>query len=188
MSENQQHRITQLLLDWRGGDAAALEALTRQVYDDLHRIAQRQLRGERPGHTLQPTALVNEAYARLLAGEVSPQNRAHLLAVAARTMRRILIDHARATRRQKRGGDAVKVTLSENLVAPQSDAVDIIAVDDALTSLHDRDAQKSDIFELHFFGGLTRAEIAAALSLSPSKVHRELTFAKAWLSHELGAG
>jgi len=173
-----------LLRDWRTGDKAALDQLTPLIYDDLRRIAARHLRSERPGHTLQATALVNEAYARLAEADLTFQDRAHFFSVAARTMRRILTDYGRARRSQKRGSGASPVTLDEELVAA-SPNTDIVHIDDALTKLADIDARKSDILVLHFFGGMTYNETAEALNISAATVDRDLRLAKAWLANEL---
>jgi RNA polymerase sigma-70 factor (ECF subfamily) len=179
--------VTRLLREWRGGREAALEELMPVVYDELRRLAKGYLRGERQDHTLQGTALVNEAYMRLVDMDVSWQDRAHFFAVAARLMRRMLVDHARARGRGKRGGGESAMTLDEPLVASPERAPDLLALDDALSSLTQLDPRKSQIVELHFFGGMTYEETAEALGVSPATVHRELRLAKAWLHHELGA-
>ena len=184
--DNRSTAITELLNAWQAGDRDAGNRLLSQVYEELRVIARRQMRGENAGHTLQPTALVNEAILRLADGNLAFRERSHFLATCARTMRRVLIDHARAVRSQKRGGDRVQVTLAEG-VAGGDAALDILALEDALERLEQRDAQKAKVFELAFFGGLTGAQIAEALDLSPSKAHREMTFAKAWISDELGS-
>ncbi len=176
--------VTTLLRNWRSGDKDALDQLTPLIYDDLRQIAARHLRSERPGHTLQATALVNEAYARLVEADLAFQNRAHFLSIAARTMRRILTDYGRARRRQKRGGGMSPVTLHEDLVADSS-STDIVDIDDALAKLADIDARKSDVLVLHFFGGMTFDEIAKALDISTATVDRDLRLAKAWLVNEL---
>jgi RNA polymerase sigma factor (TIGR02999 family) len=177
--------VTQLLRAWREGDAAALDALTPEVYETLHRLAQRQMRGERARHTLQATALVHEAFERLVDMEVSWQDRAHFYAVAARLMRRILVDHARSARRQKRGGGASLLSLDEAIhVVPTPDP-DLVDLDEALQRLSDIDARKGQVVELHFFGGLTYDETAEALGISAATVDRELRFAKAWLYRAL---
>jgi len=176
--------VTTLLQHWRSGDKDALDQLTPLIYDDLRRIAARHLRSERPGHTLQATALVNEAYARLVEADVDFQDRAHFLSIAARTMRRILTDYGRARRSQKRGGGLSPVTLHEDLVA-HSSSTDIVDIDDALAKLADIDARKSDVLVLHFFGGMTFAEIAKASDISTATVDRDLRLAKAWLVNEL---
>ncbi|MCI0433419.1 MAG: sigma-70 family RNA polymerase sigma factor [Gemmatimonadetes bacterium] len=178
--------VTQLLLDWRRGDRAALDRLIPLVYTELHRVASRQLRSERPDHTLQPTALVHEAYARLIDADVEWTDRAHFFAVAARTMRRVLVDHARGRQREKRGGGAICVTLDEGLQVESGDPHELLALDAALDRLHALDARKADIVQLHYFGGLTYDAIAEALGISPATVDRDLRMAKAWLHAELG--
>jgi len=176
--------VTTLLHDWRAGDTGALDQLMPLIYDDLRRIAARHLRSERSGHTLQATALVNEAYARLAEAELEIQDRAHFFSVAARMMRRILTDYGRARRSQKRGSGVPPVTLNEELVAGSA-TTDIVDIDDALTKLADIDVRKSDILVLHFFGGMTFDETAEALSISAATVDRDLRLAKAWLANEL---
>lgn len=176
--------VTTLLRDWRAGDEAALEQLTPLIYDDLRRIASRHLKSERPGHTLQATALVNEAFLRLAESDLSVNDRAHFFAVAARTMHRILTDYGRARRAKKRGGGLAPLTLNEGAVAA-SGAVDIIDLDDALQKLAAIDARKADTVVLSYFGGMTAQETALALGISTTTVERDLRFAKAWLAHEL---
>ena len=146
-----QHEITRLLADWSNGDRQALEKLTPLVYDELRRLAGRYLRQERAGHTLQTSGLVHEAYMRLVDADVSWQDKAHFLAVAARTMRRVLVDHARARRRHKRGGDAVRVDLDDVAVPVHGPSIDILALNDVLEKLAAFDERKSAIVELHFF-------------------------------------
>lgn len=175
--------VTTLLRDWRSGDSDALEQLTPLIYDDMRRIAARYLRSERPGHTLQATALVNESFARLADSDVSFQDRAHFFAIAARTMRNILTDYGRARRSQKRGGGIPPITLHEERVAAADS--DIVDLDDALNRLAKIDPRKSDILVLHYFGGMTYEETAAALDISPATVDRDLRLAKAWLANEL---
>lgn len=177
--------VTQLLGEWRSGDEQALEALTPLVYDELRRLAQRYMRRERPGHTLQATALVNEAFVGLLGMDVAWQDRAHFFAVAARLMRRILIDYAKARNSEKRGAGAAPVTLHEGQIAAAAAPVDLLVIDDALSRLAAVDARKSDVLVLHFFGGLTYDEMAEALAVSPATVHRDLRLGKAWLLNEL---
>jgi len=175
---------TTLLRDWRRGDTDALNELTPLIYDELRRIAARHLRSERSGHTLQATALVNEAFARLAEADVSFEDRAHFIAIAARTMRHILTDYGRARRSQKRGGGLSAVTLHEDRVAaavPQ----EIVGLDDALLKLAKIDERKSDILVLHFFGGMTYDETAEALKISAATVDRDLRLARAWLANEL---
>jgi RNA polymerase sigma factor (TIGR02999 family) len=176
--------VTTLLRNWRSGDAEALEQLTPIIYDDLRRIAARHLKGERSGHTLQATALVNEAFAQLAEADMPYQDRAHFFAIAARTMRHILIDYGRARRSQKRGGGISAVTLHEDRVAAETN-IDILDLDEALEKLAQLDARKSDILTLHFFGGMTYEETAEALEISAATVDRDLRFAKAWLANEL---
>lgn len=179
--------VTALLRDWRNGDRQALEQLTPLVYDELRRIAAGYLRGERSGHTLQSTALVHEAYVRLVDADVDWQDRAHFFALAARTMRRILVDHAEARGAAKRGGGLVAVTLHEEIPAA-SDAdgsTDLLALDAALNKLAALDPRHASVVELHYFGGLTYAEIAETLGLSTSTLDRSLRLAKAWLASEL---
>ncbi len=178
--------VTALLHAWRDGDTGALDQLIPLVYDDLHSLAGRFLSGEREGHTLQPTALINEAYLRLSGAEVPWQDKGHFMAVAARTMRRILVDHAKAKRRAKRGGGRTPVTLEEGLVIAGQPGDELVALDEALTTLEEQDPRKGQVVELHFFGGLTYHETGEVLGVSPATVDRELRLAKAWLRHELG--
>ena len=176
--------VTTLLKEWRSGDPDALDALAPIVYDDLRRIAARHLQSERSGHTLQATALVNEAFLRLADADVSFADRAHFFAIAARTIRRILTDYGRARLSQKRGGGISPITLDEART-PDTRTIDILELDDALERLGEIDERKSDILVLHYFGGLSYEETAAALALSPATVDRSLRFAKAWLANEL---
>lgn len=177
--------VTALLRDWRSGDDGALRDLTPLVYEELHRIAERYMRSERSGHTLQATALVNEAFVRMAEADVPWADRAHFFAIAARTMRRILTDYARSRLSAKRGAGVAAITLHEGLV-PGGDHNRLIEIDDALTRLGAIDERKSDILVLHFFGGLTYEETAEALNVSPATVDRDLRLAKAWLASELG--
>ena len=180
--------VTTLLRAWRGGDQAAFERLTPLVYDELRRRARRYLRGERPDHTLRPTALVHEVYLRLVnLDQVDWQDRTHFFVLAARQMRRILVDSARARRFQKRGGGAVSVTFDEQL-AVSGRETDLVALDDALELLAATDQRKSRVVELRFFGGLTNEEIAAALCISTDTVTRDWQMAKLWLRRELKRG
>jgi RNA polymerase sigma factor (TIGR02999 family) len=177
--------VTTLLRAWRRGDQAAFERLTPLVYGELRRRASYYLRGERPNHTLQPTALVHEAYLRMVkSDQVDWHDRAHFFAVAARHMRRILVDSARARRYQKRGGGAVPVTFDEQLAVSER-SPDVIALDDALVVLAAQDERKAHVVELRFFGGLTNDEIAAALDISTDTVTRDWQMAKLWLRREL---
>ena len=174
-----------MLLDWRSGNKEALGQLMPLVYDELRRLAAHYMRRERAQHTLQPTALVNEAYLRLVGMKISWQDRAHFFAVAARLMRRLLVDHARANRCDKRGSDEAKVSLDDVVPTPQKQAMDVVALDEALTQLATFDQRKSEIIELCFFGGLNNDEVAEALGISRATVQRDLRLAKAWLKLEL---
>jgi len=179
--------VTKLLLAWRGGDARALDALMPHVYDELLRMARRFMRSERQDHTLQATALVHEAYGRLIDCELSVEDRAHFLGVAASVMRRILVDHARAKRREKRGGDAVRVTLEEATVVSSTPPGYLLEINDALERLAKQDERKAKVVELHFFGGLTWPEIAQVLKISEATVARDLRMARAWLRSDLAS-
>jgi RNA polymerase sigma factor (TIGR02999 family) len=180
--------VTELLLKWRAGDPKALEALVPLIYEQLRDIAHHCLQRERSGHTLQSTALVHEAYLRMV-HQAPPdiQNRSHFAAVAARLMRQILVDHARARRAAKRGGD-LRVELEEARVIPQKQGADVLALDDALNALAVIDEQQSRIVELRYFGGLTIEETASVLGNSPATVKREWNVAKAWLSRAIRRG
>jgi RNA polymerase sigma factor (TIGR02999 family) len=181
--------ITRLLHAWRNGDEGALECLTPLVYGELRKIAHGYMRGEREGATLQATALVNEAYLRLVdAGRVDWQDRAHFFAVSAQMMRRILVDAARTRLRAKRGGQAAKLNLDEvpDLSSDRSD--DLVAVDDALCALAKLDPRKARVIELRFFGGLSVEETAAVLKISPQSVMRDWRLARSWLMRELSKG
>jgi RNA polymerase sigma-70 factor, ECF subfamily len=178
--------ITQLLIDWQAGNRAALEELTPVIYDELHRLAQRYMRGEQRGHTLQATALVHEAYLRLVDSEQPWKNRAHFLGVAAQMMRRVLVDHARARDSAKRGADFSHVDLDEATLVAQEDGV-VLGLDEALSKLAKFDERKSRLIELRFFGGLTYEETAEVLAISTTTLDRELRMAKAWLKNELQA-
>ena len=186
MSSPSPHEVTRLLLDWSNGNQAALNKLMPLVYDELRRLAHHYMSRERPGHTLQATALVNQAYLRLVEQKnVHWQNRAQFFAIAAQLMRRILVDHARSHQYAKRGGGARKVSLDEAAVVSQERAADVVALDDALVGLAAIDPQQSRIVELRFFGGLTVEETAEVLKLSPATIKREWSTAKAWLYHEI---
>jgi RNA polymerase sigma factor (TIGR02999 family) len=181
--------VTQLLVAWGRGEEAALEHLVPLVEAELHRIANRCMRGERMGHTLQATALVNEAYVRLVdVRRIQWQDRAHFLSMSARLMRRVLVDHARTRGYQKRGGGALRVTLVEGLAVSNAPGCDLVALDDALTALAAFDERKSRIVELRFFAGLTVRETASVLEVSVDTVMRDWKLAKAWLLRELGQG
>jgi RNA polymerase sigma factor (TIGR02999 family) len=178
--------VTALLVAWGAGDGGALERLVPLVEAELHRIARRCMRGERQEHSLQATALVNEAYLRLVdAQRVRWQDRSHFLAMSARLMRRVLVDHARMRGYQKRGGGAVRVTLVEGLGGSDERPHDIVALDEALEALAAFDERKSRVVELRFFGGLTNEETAQELGISIATVVRDWTLAKAWLLREL---
>jgi RNA polymerase sigma factor (TIGR02999 family) len=182
--------VTQLLAKWRQGDQEALQALIPLVYQELRLLARHYLRAERPGHTLQSTELVHEAFLRLVdQSPVQIQNRAHFLAVAARLMRQILVDNARRRRAAKRGPEC-KVGLDESfdVAQEQEQGVDVLALDDALIQLSRRDAQQGRIVEMRFFGGLTVEETAKALDVSAATVKRDWTMAKAWLTREMQRG
>jgi RNA polymerase sigma factor (TIGR02999 family) len=181
--------VTALLLAWRAGDEGALGRIVPLVQEELRQIARRCLRNERPDHSLQATALVNEAYLRLIdAQRVNWQNRTHFLAMSARLMRRVLVDYARTKGAEKRGGDMVRVTLSEATDRADDIAEDVVALNDALEQLEKIDARKGRIVELRFFAGLSVEEAAAVLDVSPQTVARDWTFAKAWLRRELKRG
>jgi RNA polymerase sigma factor (TIGR02999 family) len=181
--------VTQLLADWAKGDRSALDKLFPLVHSELRRIAQRQMSQERPGHTLQATALVNEAYLKLAGQQgFDWQNRAHFFAVCAQVMRHILIDHARAHARDKRGGGLAKVSLNDALVVAKDQAEHFIALDDALRVLERLDPQKGKIIELRYFGGLSVEEAAGVLNVSPRTVRREWQRAKAWLYRMMTEG
>jgi RNA polymerase sigma-70 factor, ECF subfamily len=179
--------VTRLLLAWNSGDKAALERLMPLVYAELRQLAERHFRKERRGHTLQPTAVVHEAYFRLIdQTRVTWKNRGHFLAIASQAMRRILIDHARGRDAEKRGGEVEKVTLDVSIASPEpSREVDILALDEALKRLKALDGSQAQIVELRFFGGLTIEETAEVMEVSPSSVKRDFRSARAWLFREL---
>lgn len=185
MGENGE--ITQLLQAWSGGDDAALESLSPLIYDELHRLARRAFIGEKKSHTLQPTALVNEAFVKLVKVDVSWKDRAHFFGLAARMMRRLLINHANARTARKRGGDAVKISLDESAVAAPSTDLRLLEIDAAISKLAEIDARKAEIVELKYFGGLTGKELEVVMGLSSSTLGRELKLAIAWISSELGS-
>jgi RNA polymerase sigma-70 factor (ECF subfamily) len=186
MIEPSPNEISQLLMNWSNGDSAALDELIPIVYSELRRLANRYLRRERSDHTLQPTALVHEAYLRLMdQSNVRWQNRAHFFGVAAQMMRRILVDHAKARRRTKRGGCGRKLSLDDAIGISQVRSVDLVALDDALTSLAEIDARKSRVVEMRYFGGLCVKETAEVLGVSANTVMRDWTMARAWLYHEI---
>ena len=179
-------QITQLLKDWSNGDEAARDQLMPLVYKELRRMAHQYMRKERPGHTLQTSALVHEAFVRLVdQKEVHWQNRAHFFGIAAQMMRRILVDHARRRHYDKLGADASHVSLEEGAIVSAERAAQVVALDDALTSFATVDPRKSRVVELRFFGGLSIEETAAVLAVSPGTVMRDWTLAKAWLRREM---
>jgi len=180
------HEVTSLLRAWSDGNKEALDRLTPLVYRELHHIAERLMAHERPGHTLQTTALVNEAYLRLVdVQQVNFQDRAHFLAICARAMRRILVDYARSRDSTKRGAGQVRMEIDEGLTAEWSPDSNLLEVDDALNRLAALDPRKSQVVELRFFGGLSVEETAEALKISPETVMRDWRLAKAWLYREL---
>jgi RNA polymerase sigma factor (TIGR02999 family) len=186
MSGQSHQDVTALLMAWGNGDEGALSRLTPFVYDELHRLAESYMRREHVGHTLQTTALVNEAYIKLVdSSRVRWQNRAHFFAVAAQSMRRILVDFARSRRYQKRGGDRRQVTLAEGLGLATNFDSDLVALDEALQGLAKLDPRKARVVELRFFGGLSLKETAEALQVSTDTVGRDWRAAKAWLMREL---
>ena len=182
--------VTRLLIAWNAGDPSAVERLMPLVYAELREIAERQFRRERAGHTLQPTAVVHEAYFRLVdQTRVTWKNRGHFFAIAAQAMRRILIDYARGRDAEKRGGREDRVTLDVGIASPEpADDIDLLALDEALVRLKDLDEPQARIVELRFFGGLSIEETAEAMETSASSVKREFRSARAWLFRELGRG
>jgi len=188
MPEQDSHQVTQLLLAWGSGDQEALNQLMPLIHAELHRLARYYMRRENAGHTLQTTALVNEAYLKLVDWRnenVQWQNRAHFFRVSAQMMRHILVDHARSLRYQKRGGGAVNLSLDEALTVSSEKSSDLVALDDALKSLAQIDERKARIVELRFFGGLSVEETAEVLKISPRTVMRNWSLARAWLYREL---
>ena len=180
--------VTQLLVAWGNGDQVARDQLMSVVYQELHRLAHHYMKRESPGHTLQTSALVNEAFVRLTnQKDVEWQNRGHFFAIAAQMMRRILVDYARRRQNQKRGGDARRVDLDEGMFVPDERATDLIALDDALKRLAEFDPRRSQIVELRFFGGFSIEETAEVLEVSPGTVMRDWTLAKAWLRKEISS-
>ena len=183
------HEVSQLLVAWGSGDEAARDRLMPLVYDELHRLAHQHMRRERPGHTLQTSGLVNEAYLRLVdQSQVHWENRGHFFGIAARLMRQILVDEARRRGYAKRGGSAIQVSLDEARTIAQEQSANVMALDDALKSLEQIDSRQSRIVELRFFGGLSIEETAELLKVSPGTVMRDWTFARAWLRNEMSAG
>jgi RNA polymerase sigma factor (TIGR02999 family) len=180
------HEVTQLLMAWNDGDQSALERLIPLVHAELHRIARRYMRNERAGHTLQTSALINEAYLRLIdAQQVHWQNRAHFFGIAAQLMRRVLVDFARSRGYKKRGGGALQVSLDETMVITKERGEDLVALDEALSALSELDERKGRVVEMRFFGGLSEKEIAEALTVSQETVRRDWRLAKSWLRRRL---
>ncbi|MEQ1581247.1 MAG: sigma-70 family RNA polymerase sigma factor [Steroidobacteraceae bacterium] len=181
--------VTQLLGAWRSGDASALQDLTPLVYDELKTLARRYMKRERAGHTLQATAVVHEAFVRLVGMDVPWQDRVHFFAVAARLMRRILVDHAKGRQRTKRGGELSIVSLAPGTEgsrgATDAGDIDVLEIDDALERLSQRDPRLAQIVELHYFAGMTYQETAMALGISEATVHRDLRMAKAWILSQI---
>ena len=186
MSDNPPGDVTSLLLDWNSGNHASRDSLLDLVYHELRQLARRYMKAEKPGHTLQPTALVHEAYFRLIdQSRVNWQNRAQFFGIASQIIRRVLVDHARSRDRLKRGGDALKVTWTGNVEVKTPEGLDVVVLDDALQRLATLDPQQSRIIELRFFGGLSIEETGEALNLSPATVKREWAMARAWLYREI---
>lgn len=185
-----QHEITQLLAQWREGNQSALDDLYPLVYDELHRLARRYMSRERKGHTLQTTALINEAYVRLVDQKNVPwANRSHFFAISAQIMRRILIDHARRHQYAKRGGGARQVSLEEAATVVPDQSEELLRLDEALKSLAEMDPRRSQVVELRYFGGLNNEEIAGVLHISENTVTRDWNMARAWLYQQLtGSG
>lgn len=186
MREEKPHEVTRILQQWRGGDKSAAERLFPLVYDELKRQANNYLRRERGDHTLQPTALVHEAYLRMVERTIlSAENRTHFFGIAARLMRQILVDHARAHHAEKRGGAAQRFSIEELDILPDESAGDLLELDEALQKLEAIDERKCRVVDMRFFGGLKEAEIAGILGVTEKTVRRDWQFAKLWLYREL---
>ena len=187
MQTPQSNQVTRLLLDWSHGDRAALDQLMPMVYQELRKLASSYLRSERPDHTLQPTALIHEAYLRMVGSDMPEwQSRAHFFGVAARLMRQILVEHARTRHAAKRGGEQHKISLDDAPeVFAQSDAAELLALDHALTKLAAFDDRRSRVLEMRVFGGMSVEETAHALGISERTIKREMRLAQAWIRHEL---
>lgn len=179
--------FTQLLTDWRSGQPQALERLTPLVYDELRRLARNYMRTERGSHTLQATAVVHEAFLRLIQANVALQDRTHFFALASRLMRRVLVDHAKSRSRIKRNAGAKESMVTDAIPLPVQD-FDVVALDDALESLIQLEPRLAQVIELHYFGGLTYNQIAETVGMSPATVHRDIRVARAWLLNEIGVG
>ena len=183
-----QHEVTELLRQWRNGNQQALDKLTPLVYDELHRLAHQYIGRERPGHTLQTTALVNEAYLRLVEQkDVDWESRAHFFAVSAQVMRHILVDYARQHASAKRGGELQKVVLDEQIIVSRERAAELVSLDEAMQTLNEIYPRRSKVVELRYFGGLNNKEAAEVLKVSEATIERDWRFAKAWLYRELQA-
>jgi len=182
--------ITRLLLDWSNGNSDALAELTPHVYRELHTLARRYVYRGGPGRTLQPTALINEVYLRLIENRrpIEWESRAHFVGIAARLMRNVLVECSRSRNAEKRGGSAVAVTLDETVLSSSGRAPDVLELDEALDHLAQRDQRKAQVIELHYFGGMTREEIAGALGLTIATVKRDLRLGEAWLRCHLDGG
>ena len=178
--------FTQLLTEWRSGHPQALERLTPLVYDELRRLARNYMRAERGSHTLQATAVVHEAFLRLVQANVTLQDRAHFFALASRLMRRVLVDHAKSRSRIKRSGGVRDVIAEDTGEVPAPADIDVIGLDDALEGLQQMEPRLAQVIELHYFGGLTYDQIAAAVGNSAATVHRDIRLARAWLLNEIG--
>ena len=176
---------TQILLSWRAGDNQALNQLMPLVHDNLSQLANKYMRSERVGHTLQATALVNEAFLKLCDSDISWQNRAHFIAIAARSMRQILVDHAKSKHRQKRGGNDIQITLYEAQIADNQSEPGVLDIEEVLNNLAKVDERKAKIIELNIYGGLSYDEIAEVLNISAATIARELRFSRAWLQRAL---
>jgi RNA polymerase sigma factor (TIGR02999 family) len=188
MTDPPHGEVTQLLAAWRGGDRTALDRLVPLVYDQLRELAAREFGREQTGHTLQTTALVHDAYLRLVGANVQWTDRQHFFAVAARAMRQVLVEHARGKARDKRGGRAHQITLDDNVAAYAAERPsELLELDEAMTRLAAMDDRKARVVELHYFTGLEYEEIAKVLEISPATVHRDLRMAKAWLQKELSS-
>jgi RNA polymerase sigma-70 factor (ECF subfamily) len=177
--------FTQLLTEWRSGQPQALERLTPLVYDELRRLARNYMRAERGSHTLQATAVVHEAFLRLIQANIALQDRGHFFALASRLMRRVLVDHAKSRSRLKRSGGGTGVPDKAGDILPPMD-FDVVALDDALEGLQQMEPRLAQVIELHYFGGLTYDQIAAAVDTSAATVHRDIRLARAWLLNEIG--
>jgi RNA polymerase sigma factor (TIGR02999 family) len=179
--------FTQLLSEWRSGHPQALERLTPMVYDELRRLARTYMRAERGSHTLQATAVVHEAFLRLIQANVAMQDRGHFFALASRLMRRVLVDHAKSRGRMKRNSGLSEPLLDGLEASLPTAGFDVVALDDALASLQQMEPRLAQVIELHYFGGLTYDQIATALSISAATVHRDIRLARAWLLNEISA-